>query len=806
MEKSASFQKRWFFAFVLSAIGTLIVLFAQSGKEALLAMDAPPYQLDQISHCLEKGFSHTWFGYYWLGYAFSPISPDLNALIYRWTHFPFSLNLLFTFNFLLSGIGFYFLLERLKLNGPAKFFGGMAFLLASTNISLVYPGHINKIMTSAWIPFSVAFFFTALQQRRISDYLLSGAFLGLALLGGEVQIPYYLGLWFSAWIVIYLVLKQKTNKLQPLDISFHGFGIFILAGTSLLCGFTTTLHSLEYLGENTISGGTDDPAKLWHFATQFYFPPEEILSFITTTQFFGAPGVYWGRDGNPSPLRLSDDYMGLLPLGFALLGAVALWRLWQVRFFVIMGIVSLLASFGREGFVYWILYQLPTMKSQRNPHRWIYFVAFAVCALSAYGVHWFWEKLNSENPAEQNKLKIPSFSRLTRILSILGWIGIIVFGVAALFISNVEPFASLYYSKEDLGSPQKLLYLERTRLMLASLLRTGFFITLSSLSVWWIIYFRSKIKPHQPASYALVPFFLLVLVMVNDLGMNDKRFVIFYPWKERFENNDAANLIRKDPDIFRVKAVGLQENPEINELVSTALPIKHIQIVDPPATSRLATEYAQLFNYIGSHYMQSDRYYDFFNVKYLINSQKASDASTKFDLIAEGKNFFLFKRQDFMPRAWLAYSANIVGNPDDALAQTLSPSFPFRKSVVLEEKPDNLPTWMPTPNDNKSTTVHSVPFKLYDSNQIILEANPDKPAMLVLGDKWAPEWKAWVDDQPAKLFRANFLMRGVELSPGKHTIRMEYRPPMTGQYVSIISLLGVFAVTGLMSVNRRYRK
>ena len=68
--------------------------------------------------------------------------------------------------------------------------------------------------------------------------------------------------------------------------------------------------------------------------------------------------------------------------------------------------------------------------------------------------------------------------------------------------------------------------------------------------------------------------------------------------------------------------------------------------------------------------------------------------------------------------------------------------------------------------------------------------------MLVMSEKWDPDWKAWVDEKPAKIFKANFLMRAIELLPGKHVVRMEYRPSAVGFWISLVSTT-VFMLAGI---------
>jgi uncharacterized membrane protein YfhO len=46
----------------------------------------------------------------------------------------------------------------------------------------------------------------------------------------------------------------------------------------------------------------------------------------------------------------------------------------------------------------------------------------------------------------------------------------------------------------------------------------------------------------------------------------------------------------------------------------------------------------------------------------------------------------------------------------------------------------------------------------------------------VLNDVWHPWWTATVDGQPADILKANVLFRAVEVTPGRHRVRFEFKP------------------------------
>ena len=52
-------------------------------------------------------------------------------------------------------------------------------------------------------------------------------------------------------------------------------------------------------------------------------------------------------------------------------------------------------------------------------------------------------------------------------------------------------------------------------------------------------------------------------------------------------------------------------------------------------------------------------------------------------------------------------------------------------------------------------------FKSYSPKQIVFATNATAPSVLLLNDKYDPNWRVTVDGKPAELLRCNYIMRGV---------------------------------------------
>ena len=134
-----------------------------------------------------------------------------------------------------------------------------------------------------------------------------------------------------------------------------------------------------------------------------------------------------------------------------------------------------------------------------------------------------------------------------------------------------------------------------------------------------------------------------------------------------------------------------------------------------------------------------------------------------------------------LPRVKL-YSKWSSSNDDrQVLSRLISPGFaPGEEAIVSGSVPDSAAT----PSGTGEARVVS-----YLPRQVIIDAKVDAQSLLVLNDRWAENWRVMVDGSAASLLRANYLMRGVLLSPGKHRVEFLFQPPSGPFWVSLGAIL-----------------
>lgn len=154
--------------------------------------------------------------------------------------------------------------------------------------------------------------------------------------------------------------------------------------------------------------------------------------------------------------------------------------------------------------------------------------------------------------------------------------------------------------------------------------------------------------------------------------------------------------------------------------------------------------------------------------------------------------FAVFEFGAALPRAKLFNRWQIMTNEAQALETLASPGFDPRKTVLLAA-----PVPASSENSDRNANEGDATITSYEPKRVVLTATPPSPAVLLLNDKIDPNWKVTVNGQPQPLLRCNYIMRGVFLSSGTHTVEFYFDPPHGALYISLATIaagisLGLF--------------
>lgn len=154
--------------------------------------------------------------------------------------------------------------------------------------------------------------------------------------------------------------------------------------------------------------------------------------------------------------------------------------------------------------------------------------------------------------------------------------------------------------------------------------------------------------------------------------------------------------------------------------------------------------------------------------------------------------FALIEFTGALPRAKFYTRWETVTNDPAALERLRSPEFDPEKAVVLATEPAGL---KPSPD----AAPGEVTFAGYAPKEVVLKTKSAAAGVLLLNDRWHADWKVSVDGQPATLLRANFIMRGVAVPAGEHTVGFRFDPPHGTLWVSLSAIAAGLVCVGLLA-------
>ena len=145
-----------------------------------------------------------------------------------------------------------------------------------------------------------------------------------------------------------------------------------------------------------------------------------------------------------------------------------------------------------------------------------------------------------------------------------------------------------------------------------------------------------------------------------------------------------------------------------------------------------------------------------------------------------------------LPRAKLYTGWLTITNDAASLARLSAPEFDPEKSVVLADEPAGVkPSPEAAPGEATITS--------YQPKDIVLKTKSATAGVLLLNDRWHPDWQVTVDGQTSTLLRANFIMRGVAVPAGEHTVEFRFNPPHGTLWVSLSAIAVGLVCIGLLA-------
>jgi len=520
-------------------------------------------------------------------------------------------------------------------------------------------------------------------------------------------------------------------------------------------------------------------------------------------------------------------------------------RQW-IWFWLVVALVSLLIAFGRFAPFYQWLYALPYVSTIRNPVKFISLVCFAIIILFAYGLDGLWRAFmqpdGSAAPLRWAGFKVwwskarqaeKSWIRgcaLVLVLSLLGWLG---------YASRHQPLVDYL---ETVGFSDW----RAEQIASFSLRQVGWFVLFFVFSAGLIACIVSGAFAGARARWGAI---VLGLLLVADLSRVNQKWVVYWNYPDKYASNPIVDLLRDRPFEHRVallpgqphlSAVSLDKFYNIAWL-QQLFPFYNVQSLDIVQMSRKPRDYAAYLNTFSTSSGQSGmtltsflRFLMLTNSRFLLGdaaslpflNEQISRVDQqfrivdRFDLVgkpgitnltttddlrtAQDQNgrYALFEFAGALPRAKLYPNWQIETNDQAILAQLVNPAFAPDQTVLVSGGIQPAAA-----NSDPNQKAGTVAFASYSPKDIVLNCDAASPSVLLLNDRFDPDWKVLVDGKANPMLHCNYIMRGVFLTAGQHTVEFRFVQDygllyvsLAAMAVSVIILVAIFASSCLTSI------
>ena len=717
------------------------------------------------------------------------------------------LDQLFTLNlpepiglFFLASICFYFLAQVLGFSTVIGIIGGLAYSYATYNPIIVVVGHITKMHAIAYLPFFIGSILLILQKKYYLGAICTAIATTLFVQSNHLQINYYGLIIVLVMSVFYLVQWIKAKDFTHI---YKTVGFSLVAGLMGLAVNAVMLIGTAEFGKSTIRGGSAlatkdskitntglnkdyalsysmflseplvmmfphiygassdpnlvDPTKSKAIEVLQQMQPEVGQQLQSFLQF------YWGGIG----FTAGPPYVGVFICFFAFIGFGSNKNpnRWWIGAVIVLSVL-LAAGAYFESFNLVILKYLPLYNKFRAPSMIIIVPTLLIGILAMYGMSAVIKATNFKSFLQEHKI---------------GWIslGFVFFAVMALYFSadfKSESEKQLMSQIMQIQDPNQKAAFEgpardlvnaiaedRKGFIESDLARTFMFIGAAFL----IIYFY--IKRSIQETFFIVAIGILTLV---DLFQINVQYLKASQYVEAAENDNAFaltaldNALLKDKTHYRVIDISRGVQNSFNE---GAILAYHHKLVGGYNPAKLSI-YQDLIENQWYNFPNCLPTLNMMNTKYIITGNMASDT---------------IPNPDALGNAWFVKGIEFKKGPRAVMDHL---SFFNPKDTAVMDEQDKIEDLAGLQFDSTA----SIQLVQNKNDEVSYKAKTNAKQLAVFSEIYYKDgWKAFIDEKESPIVKVNYVLRGLVVPAGDHTIKFEFKPA---------SITGAKQIAGVASI------
>ena len=847
----------------LAGVLSVMFLSSFDWDMALHSNDGPLGAQMNKSYELPGSYLGIWNNLYWLGAFAGSFFPNITgALLLMGPHG--YINFGAPISLFLLGLSAWLFFRTLGFGTLASVLGGLAMALNGNFFSHACWGLISRALCLAAVFLALAALQSADKGRTWLKIVLAGLAVGLSVTeGGDIGAQFSLYVAAFAFYRIVSQegpMPLKVSKGVG-TVAVVAMAAAVLAAQSMSIFGSLAVKNKGVVQEMQTKAERWDWATQWSICkaeTLRTIIPGVFGYRLDTPD----GGNYWGRVGqtpgwaenhnDPEWLRTHNgaisrhsgagEYTGVLVV------LIALWALAHssrrvtglyapneqrmIWFWGGVALISLLFSWGRFAPFYQFVYALPYFSTIRNPMKFMHEFHMAMVVLFAYGLQGLSRRYLETAKARAGMacegvgewlVKAQAYEKqwfygcaVALGVSVLAWL---------LTSSQQADLAKYISTMVPEAPPGSSLALDMARF---SVKEVGLFAVFLALSALLVALIQMGLLGGGRAKWAGVGLGLLMMV---DFYRADMPWVRYEYIPHKYATNPVIEVLRNNGKAYeqRVSAPpygGLPGQAGYDQ--GLFLQVYHvwwlqynfqyynIQAIEVSQMPREIDYYLPFNRALAANPV---RLWQLTNTRYILGHASFAEAFNQqfdpqqrrfrlrlpFELAQLSPNNFsanvtsngplgLLEFTGALPRAKL-YSHWLVNTNDDAtLKQLVSPDFDPAQTVLVE---DSIPLAQGT---NSQVAPGTVEITRYSSRHIELKATAKVPSLLLFNERYDPVWTVWVDGKPEPLLRCNYLMRGVQIPAGDHSIVFKYEPKANGFFLTLACVVAGLLLTGYLVV------
>ncbi len=725
-------------------------------------------------------------------------------------------------------LGFYVLLMVLKVDPLKAFFGALAFGLSTYLFIIIGVGHNAKAHAIAYMPMVVAGVLLVFQRKYILGGILTMVAAALEINANHFQMTYYLLFLLLIMAIYYGYLALKNKEYFELGKTV---GVFAVAGilavginaTNLMATAEYTDFSIRDKSELTFKPdgtiNTTNSAMEHDYITEYSYGIAESFNLIAprlfgggnsetlgedsasyafllnygatpaealqTVEYYGK--TYWGEQ----PIVAAPAYIGAIVFFLAVLGLFHDQR--KLKYVFLAGaILSLVLSWGKnfDGLTRFFIDYVPLYDKFRAVSSIQVVLELCLPVLAVMGLQSFFTSDNEKKWSSLWKSTVAS----------LGIIVTLFLVKSAFSFSGAmdEQLIQLFGESQDKSfgiNFIKALKEDRMNFYTSDLMRSGILIAVAAVALW--LYLQNKLA--ATSAVIAVGFF-----MVADLFMVDKRYVYNNPDQFKsarevdmpFEPTEIDNLIAKDSSVFRVYEIQGRMQARTSYFhksvggYSAVRPRRFDQLFDYNVEKNI-NELGSSIDFQTLTFAKSNPVLDMLNVKYVI--------------VPTGQGEVPITNPFANGNAWFVEKVKFVSSADQEMKAL--DNLDTKKIVVVNTLINEGQDFKGSESIAKDSTS-SIQLTSHKPNQLKYVSNNTSAGFAVFSENYYKNgWTATIDGKESKIYLVNYVLRGLQIPAGKHTIEFKFEPQVvkTGSSIALFSaiVMLVLVAVGIYFENKK---